>query len=403
MKISRRSFSNTLFLGGVGLLGESTFSSDAWARKALLPFPLLKIKGSAHLIGETHGKRFQREIKHNISFYLRWFDQVIGLNSKNALSCAEQFGKVIKDISPELFEEIEGIAKGASVSRSEILAINARTDLLVKGKSFIKKDKRSTPGCTALALRSKTRFGNELALGQNWDWRSDLSNSVVLLDIERKNTPRLITFCEAGMVGKIGMNENRLGVCLNFLSHQDDSPDADYGYPVHVLLRAVMEKESLKDAEALIKKVPRCASANFLMAQASKKESKAIDIEYTSKRVSVLPMKNDALVHTNHYLDKELVKGCQSEFGRSTMNRFKMASKLGQDQSLKDKEKNPALRMQMILRNRKGNPYSVSKTAAKDSKSQTLASIVMNLTRGQLYICKGQPHKGRYALFRFKS
>lgn len=58
----------------------------------------------------------------------------------------------------------------------------------------------------------------------------------------------------------------------------------------------------------------------------------------------------------------------------------------------------PARRMQQILRDRVGAPLSVSKTATKGSRSQTLASIVMDLTRHRLWLCAGEPHRGRYLL-----
>ncbi len=421
-RVHRRGF--LVGLGaGAGLLASELCLDSALAgprRGRLLPFPELTLRGSAGEIGLKHGRTFAKQVQHNVAFYLRWFEQVIKLPRARALSIAAGFGEVMRKHTPALLEEIDGIAKGARVKREAVLALNARTDMLVVGRrrSAAAKPKRTNggkrtsiesplwpdlhgdvarPGCTALALQGGTAQRPLLALGQNWDWRKELSGSIVLLRVQRKGAPRLLTFTEAGMVGKIGYNERRLGVCLNFLGHKTEDPNGPYGVMVHVLLRAVMECQSLEEAINLVAKVPRCASANFLMAQHDERRGgkpQAVDLEWTPKATAKLPMKSGQLVHTNHFCDATLAKGCDSGFGKSTMNRFKVAT--ARASSLATTLPDPAARMQKILADREGAPLSVSKTAARGSRSQTLASVVMDLTRNRLYLCAGQPHEGRF-------
>lgn len=421
-RVHRREF--LIGLGaGAGLLASELCLDSALAaprKAAALPFPELTLRGSAGQIGLKHGRTFAKQVQHNVGFYLRWFEQVIKLPRARALSVAAGFAEPMRKHTPALLEEIDGIAKGAKVKREAVLALNARTDMLVVGRSKrARGGKRASiesplwpdlqpdlhgdqgelarPGCTALALQGGTRKRPLLALGQNWDWRKELTGNIVLLRVRRKGAPQLVTFTEAGMVGKIGYNERGLGVCLNFLGHKSEDPNGPHGVPVHVLLRAVMECSSLERAIKQVSGVPRCASANFLMAQHDARRGgkpRAVDLEWTPKATAQLPMKSERLVHTNHFRDPALRKGCDSGFGKSTMNRFKVAS--ARAQSLAARLPDPAARMQKIFADREGAPYSVSKTSAKGSSSQTLASVVMDLTRNRLYLCAGQPHTGRF-------
>ncbi|MCK5797660.1 MAG: hypothetical protein KAI47_10780 [Deltaproteobacteria bacterium] len=414
MRSTRREFLGGIAAGAGLLAWEVGLEGVANAGQSDLPFPELVASGSAGTIGLAHGRRFAKEIKHNIGFYLRWFQDVIKLDAGQSLAVASGFEKVMREYTPALLEEIDGIAKGAKVKRSEILALNARTDMLVVGRSKRARGKKghasllaprgeqsaeeasTTPGCTALALRGGSRKHPLLALGQNWDWRSDLAGNVVILRVKRRHTPRVVTFTEAGMVGKIGFNDRRLGVCLNFLSHKTEDPEGAYGVPVHVLLRAVMEARTLEEAYKLVAWAPRCASANFLMAQHDVRHGKApeaLDLEWTPTALARRPWSGAGLVHTNHFLDPVLAPGCDSGHGRSTMNRFARATL--QAKALRGVG-DPATRMQQILRDRVGAPYAVSKTAAKDSRSQTLAGIVMDLSRDRVHLCRGQPHVGHF-------
>ena len=393
MELRRRQF--VMGLGAVGL-AQALAPARSLAAPGP-PFPELRAAGSPGTIGLAHGKTFAAAIKNNVGFYVGWLAKHMGTDGAGVLRAAHGFIPVLKEHQPALLEEMQAIARGAGRRLDEILAVNARTDLKVVGNRLARREKHAavTPGCTALALLGKGRRGPLLALGQNWDWHRELARGTVLLRLRPKDGPALVTFTEAGMVGKIGFNEHRLGVCLNFLGHKSDDPDGPPGVPVHVLLRAVMGCRSLEEAYKLVAWSPRCASANFPMAQhVPGTAPAALDLELTPSALGRLPLRGDHLVHTNHFKSPALAPGCTSKHNRSTMNRDRVAEalsvKLGR--SVPD----PGARMRQILADRQGAPYSVSKTWAADSTSQTLAGIVMDLSRNRLHLCAGPPHASRW-------
>ena len=388
MRIDRRAF-----LGGAAATVALHVGLEPGALAGpAKPFPELSLSGSAGAMGLAHGRAFPSQIKNNVGFYLRWLKGITGSDTSRLLAVARTFTPVLSQYVPHQLEEMKGIARGSGRSLDEILAVNARTDMLVMASAPRPRDR---PGCTALALYGRAKGKKVLALGQNWDWRQDLAKGVIVLRLKPDKGPRLVTFTEAGMVGKIGFNQHGLGTCLNFLSHATETPDRGPGVPVHCLLREVMSCRTLEQAYKMVAWVPRCASANFLMAQPGARGPEALDLEWTPTAVARIPLGSQKmLVHTNHFKDPALAPGCPGQKGKSTLNRNATATRLAR--SLEKKIADPVARMKKVLACRQGAPYSVSKSSAKDSPSRTLAGVVMDLTRNRMHLVAGRPHKGRW-------
>ena len=287
-----------------------------------------------------------------------------------------------------MLSEIDGIARGAGLRLEQVLLINARTDIMaaVSAESIV----RSIPACTALALHGRVDNRPALALAQNWDWDPVLSDAPVVLRLRPSHGPALVTLVEAGMIGKIGFNEYRLGVCLNFLSHRADGRAGCEGVPIHCLLRAVLNCARIDEAVAAVGQAPRCASANFLIAQHDDSGPRAVDLEISPDAVAALRSDRADLIHTNHFLDPDLAGGCTSGRGPSTTNRLARAEQLAAQ--LARTEQDPARRAQRVLESRADLPYPISRDRNPDPSSSTLAGIVMDISHNRFVLTAGPPH-----------
>ncbi len=350
--------------------------------------PVLSVAGSPADLGRAHGERFAAAIKRNLGFYGALLSGASGARLPALLAAAGRFGPVMQEHTPALLAEINGIAAGAKLQPEEILLINARTDLLVLGRA--RAVLKGPPGCTAMALESRTKLA-ALALGQTWDWNAAVLGNQVLLRLAPQAGPRVVTFTEAGMVGKIGMNQHGLGVTLNFLAHPSDDPERAPGVPVHVLLRHVMAQKTLEQAVKQVFWLPRCASANFTIASAAAGAPRAECLEITPSAVARLPMQGGVLAHTNHFLDPALAAATGGRGSASSLNRYKVALKLGQ--SLAGKYPDATRRMKKILASRQGAPNCISKAGGG---SVTLAGVVMDLTRDRMHLASGPPHQRKW-------
>jgi isopenicillin-N N-acyltransferase-like protein len=358
-------------------------------------FPELELQGSHGHMGMQHGRIFNSLIQKNIQFYKEW---ILG-GDKNRINelieAASRFGPVLRDYVPEQLEEIEGIARGAEVSVDDILIINARTDLkFMFEKSAAEKNQ---PGCTALAIKKGEGVDALLALGQNWDWNLHFKDTAALLRINPDEGPSIVMFTEAGMVGKIGFNHHRLGVCLNYLEHASNLSHESLGVPVHNLLRTVLTSRTASEAYSKVALFPRCGTANFLIAQFSKTGSEIMDIEITPDAVAIIRPEKEYLLHTNHYVSPSLKDGCMSMGGVSTTNRYETGYSLLD--SIDHKEADPVETMKKVLELREGAPYSVSRSPAPGSQSSTIAGIVMDLSRNFFYLAPGSPHENPWVTY----
>lgn len=382
MTIDRRAFIQSL-----AALSVAACSKDPQA-----PFPELDASGTAGDLGLAQGRAFPAQIRANLEFYLQWLSQSGQIPIDRLYELAHGFAPVLEEHFPSMLEEIDGIARGAAMRLEEILLINARTDIMALVEAELASEK--IPACTALALQGRVRGKQVLALGQNWDWDPALADAPVVLRLRPSNGPALVTLVEAGMIGKIGFNEHRLGVCLNFLSHQTDGRPDEFGVPIHCLLRAAMNCASIEEVVTTVASAPRCASANFMLAQDGAGGPQVLDLEISADTVATLRGGEAGLVHTNHFLDPELARGCTSGRGPSTMTRFATAQKLLAD--LEPTVADPVRRAQIVLSSRDELPYPISRERNPDPSTSTLAGIIMDLTRNRLILTNGAPHRSEW-------
>ena len=192
----------------------------------------ISLSGSPQEIGFQHGELLAEEVHHNVDFYRSMFLRNIG-DEIRILSAARQFKASIRAYKPDYVTEIDHIALGAGVLEPLWLyALNARTELsMVNGLQE----------CTAIVCPK-----NNL-LGQTWDWAQMLEGKFFLMEITFPDGHKILQLCEAGMIGKIGLNNQGLGVTLNYL--YDEFIDFST-VPIHILLRRILESHTLEEARS---------------------------------------------------------------------------------------------------------------------------------------------------------
>ena len=123
-------------------------------------FPLIEIYGSPFNRGLQYGEQARARIAASIDLYSRSLRD-LGLSKSEILDLANNFIPKITHWAPDLVDEMKGIAKGASVSLSEIMLINARTEILQlaeRGESFVDN---YSDGCTGAIIMPKISASGE--------------------------------------------------------------------------------------------------------------------------------------------------------------------------------------------------------------------------------------------------
>ena len=216
------------------------------------PFPLVDVEGDARERGRQYGSLAAERIATSLRVYMAAWTAGAGAGAARAalLARARKFEPVIGDRYPELLEEMRGIAEGAGRAIEEIVALNARTELLYG---------EPADGCTGAVLLPE-RTGGPVIIGQNWDWRPACREAAIVLRVTPERGPGFLTFVEAGMLARSGMNSAGIGLCGNFLN--SDMDGTQRGVPIPVIRRAILMSPSLPTAVGEVLRAPRAFSSN---------------------------------------------------------------------------------------------------------------------------------------------
>jgi len=282
-------------------------------------FPIIEVEGSPRNRGQQHGVKARKRIDRSVATYARLF-AFCGIDWKGAQQLGAGYRDLIGDLDHELLEEIEGIAAGSGRSVNEILALNARTEILpptYPGQPHPERKgiaSRNIAGgvpdwgeCTSIAVKPAMSTTGTTLLAQNWDWLGAQRAALVLLRCTETDGATCLTLTEAGMLAKIGLNSHGFGVCLNILRSSDDGSKP--GVPVHVLLRALLKRRSVDDAVTFASKLDFGASSNVLCADAG---GESAALEFSPRGLHVIRgaacEEMRALCHTNHFLSAEAAR-----------------------------------------------------------------------------------------------
>ncbi|MEK7362219.1 MAG: C45 family peptidase, partial [Pseudomonadota bacterium] len=351
-----------------------------------------------------HGLRAKARVERSIATYARLF-AYCGIDWQGAQRAGAAYREVIGDFDPTLLAEIEGIAAGAGRHADEILALNARTEILPPSypgephpdRSAIAaaNAKQGVPDwgeCTAVAVKPAQSTTGTTLLAQNWDWLGAQRAALVLLRVRDAGGASCLTLTEAGMLAKIGLNSRGFGVCLNILRSSDDGSRS--GVPVHVLLRALLDRDSVADAIAFASGLSFGASSNVLCADAS---GDTAALEFSPRGLEVVRGADATLCHTNHFLAPAAARHEASLApSLSTVPRLARITAL----TAAHKGKFSPADLERMLRDETDGYLSICRSPdpslAPEACIETVASVVMDLGECVMHIAPDLPSRADY-------
>ena len=306
--------------------------------------------------------------------YRRLLLEAAGVEPAALAARGAAVGERLERERPDLVLELEGIAAGAGVPVEELLAVNARTELL------------AGHACAGECTLAGVLHPAGVRLAQNWDWHPALARSMVVWTVPLEGDAWMTTVTEAGMLAKLGLNSHGLAVGLNFLASTLDGGSS--GMPVHPLLRMVLDScRSVAEALELLLRTPVGASACVTVAGAEADGHALAAVELSPRGASLVwPDEGGRLVHANHFL-------AGPPAGRDAIAHAEPASFLRLRHVRARLEGGAAL--EDVLRAHFPRPYGVCRHEdAGDAWAQrraTLISVVMDPGAGTLALAAGPP------------
>lgn len=262
--------------------------------KVLQPFPLISIGGPPRERGLSYGRMAAGRIRQSARIYLDRLHRSIP-SDDDIQALIDRLVPQVETFSAEYIDEMQGISEGADIPFSHVFIINARTELVTQAQRLARAAEGD--GCTgAVILPGRSRSGR-LIHGQNWDWLAECVETAVVLRVEgHGGTADLLTFTEAGGLGRSGFNSAGVAITANYLES-----DRDYrreGVPLALIRRKVLEQHHVALAMRVIAVTPKCCSNNMMLSQA---EGWAIDFECAPDETFQLFPERDLIVHANHW------------------------------------------------------------------------------------------------------
>ncbi|WP_456617698.1 MULTISPECIES: C45 family autoproteolytic acyltransferase/hydolase [unclassified Bradyrhizobium] len=263
------------------------------------PFPLIEISGPPRERGRQYGQKAAGRIKKGTTHYFAQLKE-LSLDAKGVAALVRDYLPVIEAFEPSYIEEMRGIAEGADVPFEDVVLLNARTEILKLANPKIRarlKTPDEPDGCTGVVALPTATSNGRLIHAQNWDWKRECAETAVVLKVRRDDGPDLMTFTEAGALGRCGFNAVGIAITANYL--QSDRDYRQVGVPLALIRRKVLEQEHLALAMRAVYCTKKSAANNMIV---SHREGVAIDFECAPDETFQVHPQNGLLVHANHFV-----------------------------------------------------------------------------------------------------
>jgi predicted choloylglycine hydrolase len=300
----------------------------------------------------------------------------------------------IKTWTPELLDEVRGIADGAGVGYETMLVFQLVDEYWVNGAAV------AVNRCSCMGVGK--RGDQPACVAQNLDIEDFRDGYQVVLHVKHAGSDleSFVLTC-AGMIALNGMNNHGIGICCNTVGQLACSRK---GLPVACVVRGVLAQRTLADAVAFLKRVRHASGQNYILGG----PDRAYSFECSANKVSEFRPagREDVVWHTNHPLVNDDYTARYAEFVHRT-GAAPPGSSTARLKCLEDRLSKAAAAelgadlFKATLSSRDSAAHPVSVPRGK-SGTFTFASTVMVLSDlPELHIAPGPPDVTRYEILRF--
>lgn len=348
---------------------------------------LIEVSGAPFERGMQYGRLAAVEVTKAIAHYIAQVRH-LKLRDKDLSNIVRQYLPAIESFDPRYIEEMRGIADGAAVEFEHVVMLNARTEIL---KLAAHPDLRAKlvggaepDGCTTVAVEPEATSAGRLIHAHNWDWKLESAEASVVLRIRDTDGPDILTFTEAGALGRFGFNSLGIAISANYL--ESDRDYTQLGVPLALIRRKVLEQSHCALALRAAYVTPKSGSNNIVISHAG--GGMVFDFECAPDESFEVEPKDGLLVHANHWrspvalvkLRETGIAATPDSLYRERRARHLLASKIGRI-NVDD--------VKATLLDDWGSPWSICRPPHASSTSDlnvTVISLVMQPDEGIMEI-----------------
>jgi len=361
---------------------------------------IITVSGNGYERGYQHGQQMKKEIAELMVLWKNNLEQSVRIPADSFIHnflAATDFIPSIKKNTPDIFDEVRGIAKGAEQSFNDMLAFQLVDEYWVYQDKLI--NDTTHHHCSGIGVPAMN--GRPAYVSQNMDLETWMDGYQLVLHIQRHgNTPEQFVFTCAGLVALNGINEHGIGVCVNTLMQLKASSN---GLPVAFVIRGLLEK---KNSEALpfIQKVKHASGQNYIIGIVDS----VYDFEASATKTARLyPDVTGIVYHTNHPVVNNDIKPWyrgyyqKYEAGKTQyMNsEIRFATLKQRANTATDKDD---MFIKATLRSKDDNNNPVCRTHLPSKNGFTFGSVILTLSNKRtMQLTAGPPDESDYQTFSF--
>lgn len=255
---TRRAFLQQVAAGAVA--GSLPLGPGAQEEK-VPGYTLTAIEGKPRERGKQYGQKFKDAVRAFLDkeIYRRYTPNAKYPKDK-ILAYAGACGKAVKEFSPTIHEELEGVAEGADMKFEEVLLITLHEELWLGG--VLPKIEH----CTPMAAAAPDTADGHSYVGQTWDWMSSVLGLANVLHWKRTEGPSILSYAYPGLYMSAGLNAAGLGMCWVTGPGYKGGPRV--GIPAYVMCAHVLYQDTLDKAVAEVRRDRHAGTFTFLLADA---------------------------------------------------------------------------------------------------------------------------------------
>jgi hypothetical protein len=239
--------------------------------------PLAVISGKPRERGLLYGRTYREDVRQFLDKEIYGAFVQKPSPKDDMLRYAAACGKVVKEACPEVYDEMEGLAEGASLRLEEVLLLSLHEEFQHRG--VLPK----VPHCTAVAAGPPATADGRTLVGQTWDWMQSVYGLSRILDWRRGEGPSVLSYGFPGLWCGAGLNS--AGIALTWTSAGfGEKQGLRVGVPSYALLTHLLYQDSL---EAAIKEAQRDKHAGWFTFVLGDGEGKLVNIEGSPQGIAI--------------------------------------------------------------------------------------------------------------------
>ena len=265
----------------------------------------LTLSGSGYELGLQHGEALSADIAEIVTKWKENTTNTFGRDADEVLAeffDYADFDGAIRKWTPDLYDEVRGIADGSGQEFEDIMVLNLLDEF------WVWIDQLSNHHCSDVGVPSVN--GSTSYVAQNMDIENYTDGYQTLIRLEATDDrPEQFIFTHPGLIVLNGMNESGVGVVVNTIMQLKASND---GVPVAFVVRRIVNSTDKDDLLEFLTSVPHASGQSYILGI----RGEVFNFEASAgKVVRVDPGNpNGTVYHTNHPVVNTNVKEWYDEF-----------------------------------------------------------------------------------------